>query len=181
MHRLGGFSHRAHEPGNDLGSFRQYRTSSRDRGSGKGNRLIRPIDNIAKSLRDSFGVRRRQQRRSIDPAGKQRAQRFGVAPGLDKKDILFRIHPSATEGLDAEIMRIAADPRDTDFFAFQLLQIGYLRFGENALVMKFLMLPINTKSVAPLTKAFTTPIPPSKPTSTLPPSRAAVAVEEEGM
>jgi hypothetical protein len=76
------------------------------------------IDDIAKSLRNGFGVRWRQQRRGIYPAGKERAQSFGVSPGLDKKDILFRIHPSATEGLDAEIMRIAADPRDTDFLAF---------------------------------------------------------------
>ena len=88
------------------GSFRQYRTSSRDRGSGKGNRLIRSIDDIAKSLSDSFGVRRRQQRRGIDPAGKQRAQSLGVSPGLDKKDVLFRIHPGAAESLYAEIMGI---------------------------------------------------------------------------
>jgi hypothetical protein len=69
-------------------------------------------------LRDSFGVRRGQQRRGIDPAREQRAQGFRVSPGLDKKDILFRIHPGAAESLDAEIMRIAADPRDADFLAF---------------------------------------------------------------
>src|SRR5262249_52971108 len=118
MHRFGSFSHRAHESANDLGSFHQYRTSSRDRRSSKWNRLIRPVDDIAKTLSDGFGIRRRQQRCGIDPAGEQRAQSFGVSSGLNKKYIFFWIHPGAAKSLNAEIMCIAADPRDTNFLAF---------------------------------------------------------------
>src|SRR5262245_5842810 len=118
MHCFGSFGHRAHEPGNDLRPFRQYGTASRDRRGGKWNRLIRSIDDVAKSLSDRFGIRRRQQRRSIDPASEQRAQSFGVSAGLNKKHILFRIHPGPAKSLDAEIMRITADSRDAYFLAF---------------------------------------------------------------
>ena len=58
---------------------------------------------------------------SVDALGDQGRQRLRRAAGLNIID-LARVDAVVTQRLHREVMRVAADTRDADAFAFQLLR-----------------------------------------------------------
>src|SRR5262245_4579633 len=80
---------------------------------------------------ESLSIRRHGQNRGIDSLSDQRGQCLGRATGLNVTDF-SRVDAKVTQSLDGEIMRVAADARNTDAFSFQLLRCLNVRLGDNA-------------------------------------------------
>src|SRR5262249_2828476 len=117
LHDLSGFRHRAHEATNHRPALGDDRPASGESCRGIGDPQIGTVNNVVITQLESLSVRRHGQNRSIDSLSDQRGQGLGRATGLNVTDFA-RVDAKATQGLDGEIVRIAADARTTDAFFF---------------------------------------------------------------
>lgn len=101
-----------------------------------GDAQFKAVYDIAKAACDGCRITGRYQPGGVDAAAEQCGQRFRAATRLDHLDVLHRVHVQALECLNDEIMCVAAEATDPDFFTLEVFRPLYFRLAENAVGKK---------------------------------------------
>src|SRR5262245_3988617 len=129
--------HDTHELPDNLGALDEDWTPAHESCGHIRKPEVGPVDQNWESGRYRSSIGRRRQGGGVQVSGNQRRHRFEGSPSLNELYVPG-IHARLPQHLDGEVMRVAADTVDADFFALEVLYLFDLWLGQQAMGQEIL-------------------------------------------